>query len=57
LAAALTTLISGIYSDKVKENELIMALGYIIMGLSFFLFLFVKDIWFLFIVQANYGFW
>ncbi|MDD4353215.1 MAG: MFS transporter [Candidatus Nanoarchaeia archaeon] len=56
LAAALTTLISGIYSDKVKENELIMSLGYLIMGFSFFLFIFVKDIWFLFIVQAIMGF-
>jgi predicted MFS family arabinose efflux permease len=38
LAAALTSLVSGIYADKIKENEYIMILGYSIMGLAFILF-------------------
>lgn len=55
LAAALTTLISGIYADKVKENELIIVLGYSILAISFLLFFFVTNIWMLFLVQALFG--
>lgn len=36
LAAGITTLISGKYADRVKENELIVVFGYGIMGLAFF---------------------
>src|SRR5680860_1515245 len=55
LVAGLTTLISGRYSDKIKENELIIVLGYIIMGVGFFLYFWVNSIIFLFIVQAIIG--
>lgn len=54
-AAGLTTLISGKYSDKIKENELIIVLGYAIMGLGFFLYIWVNSIIFLFMVQAVIG--
>ncbi len=55
LAAALTSLVSGIYADKIKENEYIIILGYLIMGIAFILFFFVDNIWFLFVVQALIG--
>ena len=55
LSAALTSLISGIYADKIKENEYIMVIGYSIMGIAFILFFFVDNIWFLFMVQALIG--
>jgi len=55
LAAGLTTLISGKYSDKIKENELIVVLGYSIMGLGFILYNWVNSITLLFIVQAIGG--
>jgi len=55
LAAGLTTLVSGKYSDKVKENELIVVLGYSIMGIGFLLYFWVNSIIFLFMVQAIIG--
>lgn len=55
LAAGLTTLISGKYADKVKENELIVVLGYIIMMFGFLGYLLVHSIWSLFIVQIVIG--
>jgi sugar phosphate permease len=53
--AGITTLVSGKYSDKIKENELVMVLGYIIMGIGFFLYYWVDSIFFLFVVQAITG--
>jgi len=55
LMAGLTTIISGKYSDIVKENELIVVLWYAIMGLGFFLYIRVDSILFLFLVQAVIG--
>jgi len=55
LVAGLTTLVSGKYSDKIKENELIIVLGYIIMGIGFSLYFWVTSVIFLFIVQAVIG--
>ncbi|MCA9381965.1 MFS transporter [Candidatus Dojkabacteria bacterium] len=55
LAAGLTTLISGKYSDRIKENELVVALGYLLMGIGFFLYLFVHSVAFLFVVQIIIG--
>jgi len=55
LAAGLTTLFSGKLSDKVKENELIIVIGYIIMGVGFLLYIAVNSILFLFIVQVISG--
>lgn len=55
LVAGLTILISGKYSDKIKENELIVVLGYSIMGFGFLLYFWVNSIIFLFIVEAIIG--
>lgn len=54
-AAGITTLVSGKYSDKIKESELIVVLGYIIIGFGFFLYIWVNSIVFLFIVQVIIG--
>ena len=55
LMAGITTVISGKYSDKIKENELIIALGYLIMGIGFLLYFWVSSVLFLFVVQAVIG--
>lgn len=55
LAAGITTLISGRYADKIKENELIVVLGYAIMGVAFVGYIFVSSIWSLLIVQVLIG--
>ena len=56
LAAGITTLIAGNFADKFKEDELIVASGYIIMGIGFILYIFVNSIWSLFGVQVLIGF-
>ena len=53
--AGLTSLVSGKYSDKIKENELIVVLGYSIMGVGFLLYFWVNSVIFLFVVQAIIG--
>lgn len=55
LAAGITTLISGKYSDRIKENELIVVVGYGIMGAAFFGYMLVDSIWSLLIVQVIIG--
>lgn len=54
-AAAITTLVSGRFADKLKENELIIILGYAIMATGFFCYLFVTSVWSLLIVQVIIG--
>ena len=56
LAAGITTLIAGRFADKNKSGELVVALGYAVMGLGFLLYIFVNSIWFLFGVQILIGF-
>lgn len=56
LAAGITSLISGRYADKIKENELIIVLGYLLVAFGYFLYFFVSSIWFLFVVQVVIGF-
>jgi MFS family permease len=56
LTAGIVTLISGKFSDKVKENELIVILGYAIMGLGFLLYTVCNSIFFLLIIQIIIGF-
>jgi predicted MFS family arabinose efflux permease len=53
--AGLTTLISGKYTDRIKQNELIIVAGYTIMGIGFSLYFWVDSIIFLFIAQAIIG--
>lgn len=55
LVAGLTVLISGKYTDKLKENELIVVLGYLIMAFGFFLYLFCDSIMFLMMIQVVIG--
>jgi MFS family permease len=55
LVAGLTTLISGKYADKLKENELIVVLGYGIMGIGFFGYTLVNSIWALLVIQVIIG--
>ena len=55
-AAGLTTLVAGKYADKIKENELIVSLGYSIMGVGFLLYIFVNSIYHLLLVQVLIGF-
>ena len=56
LAAGLTTLVAGRYIDKVKRDELIVVLGYVVVGVSFFLYTQVSSIMTLFMVQILIGF-
>jgi len=56
LAAGITTLISGKFSDKIRENEFIVIFGYLIMGLGFFLYTIIGSITTLFLVQILIGF-
>ena len=53
--AGLTTIISGRYSDRIKENELVVVLGYLIIGIGFLLYLRVDSVIFLFIVEGIIG--
>ena len=55
IVAGIVTLISGKYTDKLKENELIIVFGYGIIGLSFFGYIFVNSIWSLFLIQFILG--
>ncbi len=56
LAAGLTTLLAGTFADKIRHDEKIVAFGYMVMGIGFFMYLFVNSIWFLFLVQVVIGF-
>ena len=53
--AGVVTLISGRFTDKIEENELILVAGYAIMGIGFFGYIFVNSIFLLLIVQAIIG--
>ncbi|MDX9893551.1 MAG: MFS transporter [Patescibacteria group bacterium] len=55
LAAGITTLLSGKYSDRVKENELIVVAGYLIMGVGFLLLSICNSVWFLLVIQVLIG--
>ena len=56
LVAGITTLISGRYTDKIKEKRLIVAVGYSLLSIGFFLYMFVNSILFLLFVQVLIGF-
>jgi DHA1 family multidrug resistance protein-like MFS transporter len=56
LAAGVTTLTSGKYSDRLKQSELVVVFGYAIMGMGFLLYNFVDSVAFLFLVQLITGF-
>ncbi len=54
-AAGIATFVSGKYSDKIKENELIVVFGYTVIGTGFLLMTIVDSVIFLFIVQIIIG--
>ena len=56
LAAGITVLVSGRWSDRVKDPELIVVLGYVVIGLGFLSLIWVDSIWTLLVVQAIIGF-
>lgn len=49
------SLVSGHYTDKIKESELIIALGFFILGIGYFLYTMVDSIRSLFMVQVFIG--
>lgn len=55
-AAGITTLFMGKVADKAKEEELIVAFGYLVMGVGFFLYTQVNSLFALLIVQVIVGF-
>ena len=55
LAAGITTLISGKFSDKIKENELVVVFGYTVIGTGFLLYTICDTIWFLLFIQVLIG--
>lgn len=55
IIAGITTFFSGRYSDKLKENELILVFGYCLMGLGFFGYIFVSSIWMMLVIQVMIG--
>lgn len=55
LSAGVVTILSGKYVDKIKENELILVVGYSIIGSGFILYTIVNSIILLFLVQIIIG--
>ncbi|MFH1457156.1 MAG: MFS transporter [Patescibacteria group bacterium] len=56
LSAGITAIMSGKYTDKIKESELIIVFGYFLLGIGFFLYSRVNSIYALFFVQILVGF-
>ena len=56
LTAALTSFVTGKMSDKVREGEFVVILGYSLMALGYFLLIFVDSIGSLLFVQILLGF-
>lgn len=56
LAGGLTTLFVGKFVDRFEEDELIVAFGYMMMGIGFLLYTFVDSLMFLLVVQIIIGF-
>jgi predicted MFS family arabinose efflux permease len=52
LTGGIVTLISGRYSDRIKQNELILVLGCCIMGIGYFGYILVNSMWSLLVVQV-----
>jgi len=53
--AGITTLFSGKYSDKLKDNELIIVLGYSIVGIGFLGYTVVTSVFSLLVIQVITG--
>ena len=55
LAAAITSLVSGRFSDNMREGEYVVVFGYVLVGTGFLLLTQVGSIWSLFAIQALIG--
>ena len=55
VAAGVTTIIAGRYTNGVKEDELVVVLGYALMGLGFIFYIFVDSLFTLCLVQILIG--
>lgn len=55
LVGGCVTLISGKYSDRIKENELVLVFGGCVMAIGYFGYLLVNSLWALFVVQIITG--
>jgi MFS family permease len=55
LSAGIVSLLFGRLSDEIRHSELVMILGYGLIGLGFLLYLFVDSVLFLFAVQVLIG--
>lgn len=55
LAAGITVFLSGKWSDRVKENELVVVVGYLAIGVGFLLYIIVDSIFTLLLVQVLIG--
>ncbi|MDO8570335.1 MAG: MFS transporter [Candidatus Daviesbacteria bacterium] len=55
-AAGITVLLSGKYADKIKQKNIIVIIGYIIMGIGFLLYTMVNSMQTLLLVQIVIGF-
>jgi MFS family permease len=55
LSAGIMSIISGKFSDSIKESELVVVLGYMLMGIGFISYIFVGSIWTLFAVEILFG--
>lgn len=56
LAAGVTTLVAGRYSDKLRMERIIILIGYFLMGVGFLLYIVVNSTFSLLLVQALLGF-
>jgi len=56
LAAGFTSLLSGKYTDKIKEKEYIVIAGYLIIGIGFLLMFFAESVAMLVFIQLLIGF-
>jgi len=56
LSAGITAVIAGRFTDKIKEKELIIVFGYLLMAVGFLSYIFVQNTWQLLLVQVLIGF-
>lgn len=55
ISAGLITLLSGRFSDKVRHSDLVLVIGYILIGIGFLLYQYVDSMISLFAIQALIG--
>jgi len=56
ITGGITTLISGKYADKIKREEKIVGISYVLLAIGFILYTQVNSIYSLFAIQALIGF-